>query len=94
MWEKEKLLMMSNFSFSHSDFYPFKQLSAIFLSNLKLSSGDKIFKNSMRKWEMQDIVTIIFSFSHNVFPLPDRDRKPGCYMLLREKVSLMVSIFM
>ena len=29
MWEKEKLLMMSNFSFSHSDFYPVGELSAI-----------------------------------------------------------------
>ena len=23
LWEKEKLLVTSNFSFSHSDFYPF-----------------------------------------------------------------------
>ena len=28
-WEKEKLLVTSNFSFSHSVFYPFEQLSAI-----------------------------------------------------------------
>ena len=30
LWEKEKLLVMSNFSFSHSAFYPFGKLSAIF----------------------------------------------------------------
>ena len=30
LWEKEKLLVMSNFSFSHSVFYPFQQLFAIF----------------------------------------------------------------
>ena len=30
LWEKEKLLMMSNFSFSHSVFYPFGELAAIF----------------------------------------------------------------
>ena len=30
LWEKEKLLLMSNFSFSHSVFYPFGELSAIF----------------------------------------------------------------
>ena len=30
LWEKEKLLITSNFSFPHSVFYPFKQLSAIF----------------------------------------------------------------
>ena len=30
-WEKEKLLIMSNFSFSHSVFYPFGELPAIFI---------------------------------------------------------------
>ena len=30
LWEKEKLLITSNFSFSHSVFYPFGALSAIF----------------------------------------------------------------
>ena len=37
-WEKEKLLITSNFSCSHSVFYPFGELSAI-LSNFKLSSA-------------------------------------------------------
>ena len=31
MWEKEKLLVKSNFSFSHSVFYLFVELSAIFI---------------------------------------------------------------
>ena len=31
VWEKEKLLVMSNFSFSHSVFYPPGELSAIFV---------------------------------------------------------------
>ena len=31
MREKEKLLIMSNFSFSHSVFYPLRELSAIFM---------------------------------------------------------------
>ena len=31
LWEKEKLLVTSNFSFSHSDFYPFGKLSTIFI---------------------------------------------------------------
>ena len=31
LWEKEKLLVMSNFSFSHSKFYPIGELSAIFI---------------------------------------------------------------
>ena len=30
LWEKGKLLVKSNFPFSHSVFYPFKELSAIF----------------------------------------------------------------
>ena len=39
LWEKEKLLITSNFSFSHTVFYPFGELSAIFI-NLKLSSAN------------------------------------------------------
>ena len=31
LWKKEKLLIMSNFSFSHSVFYPFRELSDIFI---------------------------------------------------------------
>ena len=31
LWEKEKLLVTSNFSFSHRVFYPFRELSAIFI---------------------------------------------------------------
>ena len=30
LWEKEKLLVMRYFSFSHSVFYPFEDLSAVF----------------------------------------------------------------
>ena len=31
LWEKEKLIVTSNFSFSRSDFYPFGELFAIFI---------------------------------------------------------------
>ena len=31
LWEKEKLLVTSNFSFSHCVFYPFGELSSIFI---------------------------------------------------------------
>ena len=31
LWEKVKLLVTSNFSFSHSVFYPFGELFAIFI---------------------------------------------------------------
>ena len=37
LWEKEKLLVTSNFSFSHNVFCLFGELSAIFI-NLELSS--------------------------------------------------------
>ena len=30
-WENEKLLVTSNFFFNHGIFYPFKELSAIFI---------------------------------------------------------------
>ena len=42
LWEKEKLLVTSNFSFSRSVFYLFGELSANFLS-LKLSSAKAFF---------------------------------------------------
>ena len=32
LWEKEKLLVTSNFFFSHGVFYPFGKLSAIFIN--------------------------------------------------------------
>ena len=41
LWEKEKLLVTSTFSFSHSVFYPFGEFSAISL-NLKLSSANTL----------------------------------------------------
>ena len=40
LWEKQKLLVTSNFSFSHSVFYLFRELSVLsFSTNLKLSSS-------------------------------------------------------
>ena len=38
LWEKEKLLVTSNFSFSHSVFYPYRELSAIFINRLQTLS--------------------------------------------------------
>ena len=32
LWEKEKLLVTSNFSFSHSVFYPLRKLAATFIN--------------------------------------------------------------
>ena len=33
LWEKKKLLVTSNFFFSHSVFYPFEEHSAIFIKS-------------------------------------------------------------
>ena len=61
LWEKEKLLVKSNFSFSPSVFYPFWELSAIFIKfeivvcklsqfgrvqNLSFGKGLNVFGNS------------------------------------------------
>ena len=45
LWEKEKLLLTSNFSFSHSIFYPFADLSSIFNSYLKSSFSFNFWKS-------------------------------------------------
>ena len=39
LWKKEKLLIMSNFSFSHSVFDRFLRTFCHFVSNLKLSAN-------------------------------------------------------
>ena len=41
LWEKEKLLVRSNFFFSHSVFYQFGEF-LLFLSNIKLSSANSL----------------------------------------------------
>ena len=37
LWEKEKLFVMTNFTFSHSVSYPFEELSSIFIKFFNLS---------------------------------------------------------
>ena len=53
-WEKEKLLIKSNFSFSHIVFYPFVELSAIFIKfeivTCKLSQFEPV--QNIVIWEM------------------------------------------
>ena len=46
LWKKEKLLVMSNFSFSHCVFFPFWKLSAIFIIFELLSANSFSFKES------------------------------------------------
>ena len=39
LWQKEKLLVTSNFSFSHSVFYSFGELSVVFIKYEMLSAN-------------------------------------------------------
>ena len=82
-WEKKILLMTSNFSFSHSVFYPFEELSAIVIK-LKIIIC-KLFQFNVfpnKPWLLRVCITIVlktqwekkillitsnFSFSHSVF---------------------------
>ena len=53
LWEKEILLVMSNFSFSHSVFYPFGELSAISIKFENCRLQKLSFRNSPKfvVWE-------------------------------------------
>ena len=53
LWEKEKLLVTSNFSFSHRVFYSFGELSAIFITYkivvCKLFESGRVYNLSFGK---------------------------------------------
>ena len=53
LWEKEKLLVKSNFSFSHGVFYPFRELSAIFnqIQNCRLQTLSVLKSLKFAIWE-------------------------------------------
>ena len=68
LWEKEKLLVKSNFSFSHSIFLLFGELSAIF-TKFKLKSA-----NSFRK-SLKFVIWVRVKLYHNLdqsWPFPKR----------------------
>ena len=81
LWETEKLLIMGNFSISHSVFYPFGELPAIFIKSefvvsrlsvwesLKFVVWERINdtkqKGFRKHWKKH--VTSIFSFASSVF---------------------------
>ena len=56
LWENEKLLATSNFSFSHSVFYPFRDLSAIFikLKNCRLQTLSFLKSLKFVVWESDE----------------------------------------
>ena len=69
MWEKEKLLVKSNFSFSHSVLYPFRDLSPPFPNKPWFV---RVCSTSLSKtmWEKQKLlVASNFSFTHSVLYL-------------------------
>ena len=73
MWEKEKLLVTSNFSFSHIVFYRFGELTAIFINPFPHNDTFwRLWETSLLKtlWEKEKLlVTSNFSFSRSVFYL-------------------------
>ena len=62
LWEKEKLLVRSNFSFSHSVFYLFWGLSAIFIKFkivvCQLFQFGRVWNMSSGKWLKKNIVAV------------------------------------
>ena len=76
--EKEKLLVASNFSFSHSVFYSFEELSAIWIvvkrlqfgrvQSLSFGKGNHPFpkKTNFRLFRTKRVVTSIFCISNNI----------------------------
>ena len=68
LWEKEKLLVTSNFSFSHGVFYPFGDLSAIFVKfeivDCKLFAFGRVQNLSFGKEFRAHLLARIGSFFH------------------------------
>ena len=56
-WEKEKLLVTSNFSFSHSVFYPFEELSVIFIQ-FEISSANSLSLEESKICRLGNICSI------------------------------------
>ena len=79
LWEKEKLLITSNFSFTHRVFYQFRELFAIYIKFkivvCRLFQFGPVWlliilqeEGCGKQWEKEKmLVTGIFSFSHRVF---------------------------
>ena len=65
LWEKEKLLVTSNFSFSHSFFYQFGELSAIFLK-LKLSSANSFSSKESKNLSFGKELTTLMKNVENI----------------------------
>ena len=58
LWEKKKLLVTSNFSFSHSVFYPFQELLFPFLSKLKMLSANSFSLEESKICRLSQIIGI------------------------------------
>ena len=71
LWEKEKLLVLNNFSFSHSVFYPFGELSAIFIKLRMVICKTLSFWKSP-KLVVWDKVNQLFLFQISLFFIPSK----------------------
>ena len=70
--EKEKLLMMNNFSFSHGKFYPFHWIKNCYLQSLSVWEESKICHLGKGKEIVakEKILATTFSFSTETFSFP------------------------
>ena len=63
MWEKDKLLETSNFSFYHSVFYPFLELPSIFIKKKKKCRLQTLSFWNWVKFAVWEEVKIIFIYT-------------------------------
>ena len=70
MWKKEKLLVTSNFSFSHNVFYLFGEISVTFIEIVanKLFQFGRVFDLSFRT-EVMCLEIVVWSKGNHVFSL-------------------------
>ena len=68
LWEKEKLLVTSDFSFSHSVFYPFRKLSTTFIKfKIVICRLFKFGKNFSFGKELNSVVCLIYHIYPSCF---------------------------
>ena len=87
MWEKEKLLITSNFSFFHSVFYLFGELSAIFIK-LKIVVCNLFQFGRVLKFVVWERVKLNLTHKMQNFNLPESRH---IWQHLREKEKLPVT---
>ena len=97
LWEKEKLLVTSNFSFSHSVFYSFGELYVIFIKLKivvctcfefgKVQGSEKEIEWTLKAWSEKEYLGVInvTVYSYNV--LMTVEYRNHCERLTRPRIS-------